>query len=204
MTTVRRASSPSPGNRWLLPVLLALLIIAIILGVVFGPRIKDALSSKTATPTPTPRVVTATPGPGATPTGTVIGGGPNSSTPLPSATPPPTVVGLSLGMKTYPTNQVQNIQSKANAGDPAYTYHLDPIKTVNKDLPAFGFKAGQFQITQPTAANPTPTPATGADGRPLVTAVVRYNGQYYDVQVVQPGTRGPKGIWLIVSIFQHK
>jgi hypothetical protein len=31
---------------------------------------------------------------------------------------------------------------------------------------------------------------------------VRYLGQIFTVQVVQPGTRGPKDIWVIATIFQ--
>jgi hypothetical protein len=54
-----------------------------------------------------------------------------------------------------------------------------------------------------TTVEPTPTPYTGPDGRPLVKYYVRYQNQIFTVQVVQPGpTRGSKGIWVIATIFQ--
>lgn len=217
-------------NRWALPLLLALIIAAIVLGALFGPKLKDALASKTATPTPTATasptstpqapvtvVVTATPGPGGTPAPTTqapttqaatsncpvatpgVAGG--ASTPLPQATPVPTVAGLCLGMITRQQYKVQQAQTGADNKDPNFTYYLDPIQVVNRTLPTYGFK-DPFQIVQPTRSSPSPTPFPGADGRPLVKAIVRYHNQLYTVQVAQPGVRGPKGIWLIVTILQ--
>jgi hypothetical protein len=220
MTTVQRPSSPR--GRWLIPIILAVIIVAVVLGATLGPRIKDALSAKpTATATPQKVVVTATPAPGAVaangPTATPGGPTPTSqpggvpatatpgakggSTPLPGTTPLPTVPGIHIGMVTRPQSKVAQIQTAANNGDPNYTFYLDPTKTLNKTLPAEGFTQG-FTVVKPTTANPTPTPFTGPDGRPLVKYYVRYQGQIFTVQVVQPGTRGPKGIWVIATIFQ--
>lgn len=220
MTTVQRQSSPR--GRWVIPVILAAIIVVVILGATLGPRIKDAMSSKaTATPTPQKIVVTATPAPGAVAANgpTATPGGPTvtpqpagvpptatpgtngASTPLPGTTPLPTVAGLHIGMVTRPQSRVTQIQTGANNNDPNYTFYLDPTKTLNKTLPAEGFTQG-FTVVKPTTANPTPTPYNGPDGRPLVKYYVRYQGQIFTVQVVQPGIRGPKGIWVIATIFQ--
>jgi hypothetical protein len=215
-------------NPWLLPVLLALLIAIIVGGVLLGPKIRDAMKSATATPTPTamptatPRkiVVTATPGPTTptpTPAATVTPGGPTStpgggptatpngktgSTPLPHSTPVATRTGLQTGMITRPANIVTTIQTGADRADPKYVWYLNPLTVVQRNLSSYGFTAG-FTITSPNpvaAATLTPTPHAGADGRPLVVFNVTYQGKTYLIQVVQPGTRGPKGIWQIVSI----
>ncbi len=231
MSTVQRP--PSPRGRWLIPVILAVIIVVIVLGATLGPKIKDAMSSTpTATATPQKVVVTATPNAAATTTGTASttaaksGSGPTAtpggptptpqpggapatatpgtsgvSTPLPGATPLPTVVGIHVGMVTRPASKVTQIQTGANNGDPNYVYYLDPTKVLNKNLPAEGFTQG-FTVVKPTTANPTPTPYTGPDGRPLVKYYVRYQGKIFTVQVVQPGTTGPKGIWVIATIFQ--
>lgn len=208
MTSVQRQSSPR--GRWVIPVILAAIIVLVILGATFGSRIKDALSSKpTATPTPQRIVVTATstpggptstPQPGGVPA-TATPGANGGSTPLPGTTPLPTVVGVHIGMVTRPQSKVTQIQTAASNGDPNYTFYLDPTKTLNKTLPAEGFTQ-TFTVVKPTTANPTPTPYTGPDGRPLVKYYVRYQNQIFTVQVVQPGTRGPTGIWVIATIFQ--
>ena len=221
MTTVERQSSPR--GKWVIPAILAAIIVLVVLGATLGPKIKDAISSSpTATATPQKVVVTATPGPAtataasgptATPGGptatplpagvppTATPGSNGASTPLPGTTPLPTVAGIHVGMVTRPQSKVTQIQTAAGNGDPNYTFYLDPTKTLNKTLPAEGFTQG-FTVVKPTAANPTPTPYSGPDGRPLVKYYVRYQGQIFTVQMVQPGTRGPKGIWVIATIFQ--
>lgn len=198
---VQRRSSPRAP--WVLPVILAVLIALLVLGVIFGKRIKDAMSSPTSTPvthtvvvTATPGGPTATPAPGGAPATATPGSG--ASTPLPHATPIPTVPGLTLGMITRPQHEVSTVQAAADANNGTYIYHLDPRKVVQTDLPHYGFTNG-FQVVEPNPS-PTPTPYTGQDGRPLVKFVVSYQSKEYTVFVVQPATRGPKGIWEIATI----
>ena len=143
------------------------------------------------TPTPQPAGVPPTATPGSS----------GASTPLPGTTPLPTVGGVHIGMVTRPQSRVTQIQTGANNNDPNYTFYLNPTTTLNKTLPAEGFTQG-FTVVKPTTANPTSTPYNGPDGRPLVKYYVRYQGQIFTVQVVQPGIRGPKGIWVIATIFQ--
>jgi hypothetical protein len=203
----RRVRSPRPP--WIIPLVLAVLIALLILGVIFGPRIKDALSkSATATPVPTgtPVVVTATPpagtsvaanNPAVFPSATAASGV-GVVTPLPSTTPPPTVVGLHLGMATQPQHEVTFLQRQVDNGNAQYAFYLDPRAVVQNDLPYYGFTQG-FQIVSP-APSPTPTPGKGVDGRTQVKFVVEYENKTYNVAVEQPGRQGPKGIWLIVTI----
>lgn len=207
MSTTPRSA---PRNPWLLPVLLALLVAVIVLAVLLGPKISSALNQATSTPVVKKEVVTATAGtttpvptsnpailPSATPStnqGVV--------TPLPHTTPVSTIVGLQLDMFTYPANFVTSTQAAADRGDARYSFYLDPRKVVQLDLPHFGFTQG-FSIVSPAPA-PTPTPATSADGRPVIKFVVQYQSQVYTVFVTQPGTRGPKGIWLIVTALQGR
>lgn len=207
--TTRRGNPRTP---WLLPVLLALIIVLVILGVLFGSRIKNALSSPTATPQPARTVVvTATPG-GPTPTSggssTTLAAGAEATatpstntgvvTPLPNTTPVPTVVGLQLGMITRPQNYVTATQSKVDAKTPGYGFYVSPRGVVQNNLPHFGFTQG-FTIVAPNPS-PTPTPMTSVEGRPEVKFVVQYQSKLYTVVVVQPGKRGPTGIWSIVTI----
>jgi len=49
-------------NRWALPLLLALIIVAIVLAVTLGPKLKSSSAAPTATPATQKIVVTATPG----------------------------------------------------------------------------------------------------------------------------------------------
>jgi len=224
MSTTTRRSFTS-RNPWVLPLILALLVLGIIAAFVLGPKLKSATSS-TATPTPTATaaatpqkiIVTATPGgPTATPAGptstpggptaTAGGGAPNAatatpgnggSTPLPGATPQNTVSGVRVGEVTLTTTKVDNIQRAANRNDPNYTYYLDPTQVVQKNLAQYGFTQS-FTIVSP-AASPTATPQTGVDGRPLVKFIVSYQGKEYTIQVVQPVQHGPKGIWFIATI----
>ncbi|MBV9280333.1 MAG: hypothetical protein JOZ41_09665 [Chloroflexi bacterium] len=179
-------------NPWALPVILAVLILVLILGVVFGRKIVNSSTSATATPTATAASAAPTP---------TAGG----STPLPSATPFATVAGLpnlKLGMITRPQSEVQRVQTAVNNKDPHYLYHLDPIKTVQTDLPTYGFSGG-FQITSPPPS-PSPTPfneaSTGGLNRNAVNVMVSYQGHTFKVTAAQPGTQGPTGIWEIVTI----
>lgn len=209
-----------PGPPWLLPVLLVLIVAAIILGVLFGKRIKDAFTSPTSTPIVKTVVVTPTPG-SPTPTSTPGAAGPTPTsnaaiqpsatpapngqgvvTPLPQSTPFPTVSGLWLGLIAHPQHEVTAIQAAADRADPNYQYYLNPVQAAQKNLPHYGFTQG-FQIVSP-AASPTPTPYTSQDGRPVVKLVITYQGKTYTVVVGQPATRGPKGIWLILSIVPGK
>ncbi|HEX8917367.1 MAG TPA: hypothetical protein VF898_02600 [Chloroflexota bacterium] len=102
-------------------------------------------------------------------------------------------------MITRQQSKVQQTQSAASSGNPAYAYYLDPIAVVQHNLPNYGF-TGPVKIVSPVQVTPSPTPYTGADGRPLVQVVVQYRGRPYTIQVAQPATRGPKGIWVIVTI----
>jgi hypothetical protein len=194
------------------PILLAALIALLVLGVIFGPRIRDALSqsaTSTLAPTGTPVVVTATAPPGTAGTSVAVANpavlpsatpanGVGVVTPLPGTTPPPTVAGLQLGMITRSQHEVSAIQHQVDSGNGQYAFYLDPRAVVHNDLPHYGFTQA-FQIVAP-APSPTPTPAKGADGRPLVKFVVEYQTKVYTVSVAQPGTQGPKGIWVIVTI----
>ncbi len=191
-------------NPWLLSVLLVVLI-AIIVGAVLFTRNRSTSSSATATPTSPPIVITATPAavtptPGGPPTPTLVSttGG---ATPLPRATPVDTIPGLTLGEITRPAHEVASIQGGADSGDPRYTYHLDPTKTVEVDLEAYGFRSGQYTIVKPSpTVTATPTPQTSPGGRPVINFIVSYEGKNYSVAVAQVVKAGPKGIWVIVTI----
>jgi len=197
--------------RWILPLILLLIIVGIIGWVLFRQRLTGSTSP---TPTPAVTVVTASPAPGSTPISgaatpvpggavppSATPGGPRISTPAPGATAPPTVAGLQLGMITYRSSYVANIQHQADAGNAAYQFYLDPIQVTEKTLPHYGFTGG-FTVVSPATASPSPTPYMGHDKRPTVKAVVRYEGHTYDVFLKQPAAQGPKGIWLIVTITQ--
>lgn len=79
--------SPGPGQRWWLPVILALIIIAVLAGVFFKTH-PDVFGGGSATSTPTAQPITATPQPG--PTGTPRPGPTATPRPSPTATPKPT------------------------------------------------------------------------------------------------------------------
>lgn len=224
--TTRQRSTPP----WLLPVLLALVIALIVLAFIFGPRIKDALSSKTPTPTPKTVLVTATPNPAASgPTATPVPGAPTAtpgsgagtsvappavpptatpggkgiSTPITGGTPIPAVPGLQLGLIARPQKDVAAIQQQVDAHNPSYQYYLNPIKVVQNNLPAYGFTNG-FQIVAPNPTGPTPTPFVGASRRPVVKVNLTYQNNPYTVFVTQTGKQGPTGIWQIVTIVPGK
>lgn len=205
MSTVRQSSGP--GSRWWLAVLLALIIIAVVLGAILIPRLTNNSSPQ---PTATARVVVVTqpPTPGSprvtvivTATSTTGTPGTGGSTPLPGASPVPTVTGLKLGMITRPASVVNNDQTQADRGNPAYTYYLDPRQVVMKNLPTYGFTGG-FTITNPASPSPSPTPHVGTDKRNVVRFLVSYQGQTYTVAVAQPGVQGQKGVWVIVTILK--
>lgn len=191
-------------NPWILPVILVILIAAIVLGVTFRSRIKGLASSATATATATPRtiVVTATPTAGAgTPVSTGSPTSSGGSTPLPGSTPVPTILGLTLGMITHTPSQVSTIQSGADRGDPRFTFYLDPLKVVQRNLPSYGFTGG-FTLLSPSTPSPSPTPHTGSLNRPTVDVIIQYQGRRFRVSLAQPAAHGPKAIWLIVTIVQ--
>jgi hypothetical protein len=111
------------------------------------------------------------------------------------------VAGLTLGEITRPAHEVATIQSGADAGDSRYTYHLDPTRTVEVDLQAYGFDSGQYSIVKPSpSVTVTPTPQHSPGGRPVINYVVSYEGKNYSVAVAQVVKAGPKGIWVIVTI----
>ncbi|HLJ68035.1 MAG TPA: hypothetical protein VKX16_11810 [Chloroflexota bacterium] len=185
--TVRRGAGT--GSRWVLPVILALAIIALVAVFVFGSRIKSAVSPATATPQRAAVAQsTSTPLPGK-----------GVSTPVPGATACPTQAGLQLCEITHTQNAVSTIQSGADRGDARYTFYRDPRQVVQKTLPQYGFTQPSFEIVAPNPS-PTPTPYAGQDGRPLVKFIVSYSGKFYTVFVAQPAKHGPQGIWLIVTI----
>ena len=200
MTVVEHTSGPR--NRWVLPLLLAVIIIAVILGAIFIPKLTKSSASPTATAhvvvvtgqataAGTTPVVTATPG-GAAGTG---------STPLPGATPVPTQPGLTLGMITHRMRDVTTAQAGVDRKDPAYTFRLNPRQVVTQTLSREGF--GTFTIVEP-AASPSPTPHLGVDHRMLVRFIVSYQGQEYTVAVAQPGRQGATGVWFIVTVLKGR
>jgi hypothetical protein len=201
---------------WMLPVILAILIILLVGGVVFGSKIKSAFNSPTATPaaTQTPQVITATPAPNTTPAPNATPGtanpaapatatpssGQGASTPLPHSTLVPTVVGLTLGMITRPQSEVNAIQSGANGGNTKYTFYLDPRQVVQNTLPHYGFTQGVTIVSPNPSPSPTPHQGVDSSARPLITFIVSYQSKEYTVVVAQPVQRGPKGIWVIITI----
>lgn len=202
-TTVTQ--NPSPGGRWWLPVLLALVILAILAVAflvthphVFGKSATatptaTATSSPTPSPTATPKtiVVTATPGPSPTP------GGPTATPSGATATPGGSA--LKTGIITHPTADIDNIQRQVNRKNAAVMYYLDPFQVVQHNLSAYGFSS--FTIVQPaTPPAATPTPYTNAQHLPQVRIIVQYQGQRYGIFLDQPVQQGAGGIWVIIAI----
>lgn len=189
-TTVSRGSGP--GNRWILPVILVLIIAAIVVGAILWATLRKSASG----PTPTPRVVVVSPGAtagGATASTTARTG----STPLPGASPVPTVPGLILGMITHPPSKVAAAQRGADAGNSSYTFRLNPRQVLQTALPTYGFHG--FSVVSPPAS-PSPTPRVGADHRNVIWYVVSYQSHDYTVAVAQPAKQGATGVWFIVTI----
>lgn len=204
MTEETRVRSSGPGGRWWLPVLLALLILAIIAIAYYATHPHVFSSSPTATPTatatPSPTatpktvtvIVTPTPGPTATP------GGP--PTPPPAPTPGGSAAGtLKTGVITHPQSQILSLQQGANRNDPADTIYLNPFQVVQQNLPAYGFTSFMV-VAPPTPPAATPTPYTSQQGTPQVRIIVQSQGQKYGIFLDQPVQKGPKGIWVIIAI----
>src|SRR5579884_3104176 len=187
-TTVSNRRSFQP---WWLIALLVLIILAV-LGFAYAHAHPDLFGKKaTATPhvvTATAPPVTATPRPG--PTGT----------PKPGPTATTVASTVKTGNIAHPHSSLVALQGQVNSGDPAVQYYLNPVEVVQHNLPQYGFKAGRYTIQSPPVT-PTPTPYTGQfNSRPLVKVVVAYVGQKFDVFVTQPIQRGPKGIWVVITI----
>lgn len=226
MTETTTVHDNGPGwRRWWLPVLLALLILAIVLGAYFATHHSRAATPK-STPTPT-----STPGATATllPTATASPRAAGTSHPHPTATPrprpsatprpaptstprlTPTAVprptrsasdAVKTGTFTYSATQLHTIQQGANAGNSSYTYYLDPITVVQRQLPQYyGFTGGAITLVSPSASSqPTPTAYSNTQGLPEIKITVQYQGKRYVVVLDQPETQGAKGIWVIVKI----
>jgi hypothetical protein len=193
------ATPPSNRNRWLLPVILALIIIAVIAGAFFAthPHVFGGSATSTPTPTVTPTVTptppaTGTPAPG--PTGTPRPGPTGTPQPGPTATPG----GIKTGAITHPAAQILDIQRKANQKNPAYLFYLDPFQVVQNNLPAYGFGTGFKAVSPPP--QPTPTPYTNPQGKPEEQITVQYQSKRYLIILDQPVQKGPSGIWVITTI----
>jgi hypothetical protein len=201
MTTVVDHTS-GPRNRWVLPLLLALIIVAIILGAIFIPK----LTKSSASPTATSQVVVVT-GQAtagvvtAVVTATTTGALGTGSTPLPGASPVPTQPGLTLGMITHPMRDVTAAQAGVDRKDPAFMFRLDPRQVVMQTLPKEGFS--NFTIVEPVAS-PSPTPHVGVDHRMVIRFVVSYQGKEFTVAVAQPGRQGATGVWFIVTVLKGR
>lgn len=207
-TTV--VDNPNSGRRWILPVVLALVILAIIAGAFFATHPHVFGSGATATPTATATatavptatgIPTATAVPTTAPTGTPKPGPTGTPRPGPTATPKPAPTStVKLGTISYPPAQLDAAQRNANAGNSSYTYYLNPFMVLQKSLPSYGFQGG-FKVVSPAAPpQPTPTPFTGSNGLPQVKIRVQYQGKTYVVTLEQPRQKGPKGIWVISMI----
>jgi hypothetical protein len=176
-------------NSWTLPALLVLVLIALIVGIFLESKVRAL------TPSKTPAISTRK---GATPTAT---GG--VSKPLPGQTAVPTIVGLRLGMITHKAAEVRSVQSSVDAHKPAFSWYLNPVTVVRKSLPRYGF-VKPVQLIQPAAPQPTPTAYVDPTGRPTVKVLIRYRRKLFTAFVSQPGRKGPRGIWLLLTIIQGR
>jgi hypothetical protein len=213
-TTV--VSRGGPGNRWWLAVLLVVIILAILAIAYFvtHPHVFGATATQTPTatatlaPTSTPMPgPTGTPAPGPTgtpatgPTATPAPGPTGTPAPGPTATPGGAAAGVTTGQIHHPAAVLDTVQRGANQNNPAYTYYLNPFMVVRRNLPNYGFTAGQFTIaSSPNPPAPTPTPFSNSIGLPQVKIVVKYQGKPYAIFLDQPVQQGPKGIWAIITI----
>jgi hypothetical protein len=200
-TTPDEPARPTGSNqRWWLPVILAILVIAIIAIAYFATHPHVFGASATATPTATATTgPTATPKPG--PTGTPKAGPTATAKPGPTGTPKPApTASVVTGAITHNQAQLLAIQQGSNQKKPQYTYYTNPFAVVQHNLSTYHF-IGPFQIVSPAQPPaPTPTPYTGPAGKPEVKVAVKYRGTTYIVALDQPVQKGPTGIWVIVSI----
>lgn len=228
MSKTTIVQNPNPWRRWLLPALLALIVVAILLGAFFATHphffggsptntptatVKPTATATlipTATPAKAKKPPTSTPKPAPTstpkPTNTPRPAPTATQRPAPTPTPKPTphttatpVALLHTGKVTYLPGQLQLIQQRASANNPAYTYYLNPVQVLQHDLPKNGFSTGTITVISP-APQPTPTPYTNSQGFPEVQYVVQYQGKRYQITLDQPQQTGPKGIWVIMQI----
>jgi hypothetical protein len=201
-----------PGSKWWIPVLLALVVVAILAIAYLKSHPHPFGSSATSTPRPTATLsatATSKPGPTGTPapgpTGTPATSSTSSASPGPSGTQQPGAAsspspsGLVTGHISHTQTQIRLIQQRANQGNPAYLFYLDPVQVVQHNLSAYGYQTGQVSVLSP-AASPTATPYTSQQGLPQVRVTVRYQGKAYAVYLTQPVQQGPKGIWVIITI----
>lgn len=91
---------------------------------------------------------------------------------------------LYVGSVHHTAAQAKALQSGADAGNPADTLYLNPVRVVRQKLPSYGF-TGKFQI------------------EPQIKFVVQYRSQRYDVFLAQPLGTGPAAVWRITKIFLH-
>ena len=130
--------------KWVLPAILAVVVIGIVLGFVLVSQAKQAAKptpTPTSTPTPAPTSTptstptaapsptkrsTSTPTPTSTPTST--------PTPTPSPTPAPTVSGHVLGFVHRTPTRIQYIQHQATIGNSQYQLYLNPYTAVKNTL----------------------------------------------------------------------
>lgn len=224
MGTTRVRRFGGPGRNWLLPALLALLVLAIILIAFFvsHPHVFGGGATATPTPTATPQATAtptvpptatpvkgharATPTPRPAPTTTPRPGPTGTPRPGPTATPRPNpkprptpTPTVRTGSISYPSSQLDTIQRGATQHNASYAYYLNPFQVVQHDLPRFGITTVNIVSPQPPP-RPTPTPYTGDSGLPEVQMTVQYQGKRYLVVLDQPRQQGPQGIWVIVRI----
>jgi len=100
---------------------------------------------------------------------------------------------LRTGTIARPATIVARTQHLANT-NAKYHYYFNPTRVATTDLPDYGFEPQYITLVAPAK------PVSSTTARPLRLVVIRYLGTTYDVYVAQPGVRGVKGIWMIVTI----
>lgn len=101
---------------------------------------------------------------------------------------------VQTGPISRPASVVQRLQHLADIHNKVGLLYLNPDKVVTQELSQYGFDPDGTKIVTPAS------PVKSATGRPQQMAVVKYDGRLYDVYVTQPGVRGPKGVWVVVTI----
>ncbi len=212
--------------KWLLPLILALIIVAVVLGFVLAAQAKNGskkghhhtptvvptkpvhtktVPTKPAPTTPVPTKPPPTrPAPTKRPTPTRTHATP-TPTPSPTATPTPSPTASTAprtGIITQPKSQIQHIQTAATQGQSAYTVYLNPYQAVKTTLKNYGFTGTYTFVSPAPTATPTATPFTNSSGQPTIKVVISYQGQQFTITVSQLAKHGTGGIWLIVNI-QH-